>query len=212
MWKTIYWIRHGWQGDELYNLDVPLKEAGRLQAEQTGRRLERYGIQLLYSSHLLRARQTAEIINAHLRVPHEIREALQEIDFGIFTGHTPQWAHAQAPEYFLRRDQEVEDIAYPGGENAAMVLARIQPVLEELAQRPEERIAVVSHGNVIRALAAEVLGLEQRYRFRLGAEMENCGVTEIGYDCGRRVFRLQSFNDVDHLIPYPQLRRSALKS
>lgn len=212
MWKSIYWIRHGWQGDAVYNTDLPLLPEGRLQAEHTGQRLARCGIQVLFSSHLLRARETAEIINAHLHVPHEVREALQEIDCGVFTGRTPAWARAHYPDYFEARAQGQEDVPYPGGENGAMVLARIQPVLQELAQRPEERIAVVCHGYVIRSLAAAVLGMPQAHRFRLGVELENCGISEIGCDTEDGVFRLQSLNDADHLIPYPHLRRSALKT
>jgi len=212
MLKHIYWIRHGWQGDELYNLDIPLKEEGRKQADLTGKRLKRYGIEVLFSSRLVRAVETAEIINSYLQVPHETREELREIDFGVFTGHDPVWARENYPEYFAGRKAEKEDIRYPGGENAGMLLKRLEPFLLELKERKEERIAVVTHGNVIRAFSAEVLGLEERFRFRLGADMENCGITEIDYDTRAGIYRLQSFNDTDHLADFPELRRGALKN
>ena len=210
--KQIYWIRHGWQGDALYNVDIPLTEAGRRQAEVTGAWMEQWGVARLFSSHLLRARETAEILNTYLKVPYEIRPAIEEIHYGVFTGQTPQWAREHYPEYFRLREAETEDAAYPEGENAAMVLERIQPFLEELKRCPEEQIAVVSHGNVIRTLTAWLLGLPPQYRFRLGREMENCGITEVDWDEETDRFLLQSFNGTEQFRTHPELRRSAVKS
>lgn len=52
-----------------------------------------------------------------------------------------------------------EDLPYPGGECAADVIRRAGPVLERLAESGHERIAVVTHGGVIRTMAAWYLGM-----------------------------------------------------
>ena len=75
----LYLIRHGRQDSPLCNVDVPLCEAGCRQAQLLGKRLEQYQIDALYSSALIRAVQTAEIINEHLHLEHNIIPQLREI-------------------------------------------------------------------------------------------------------------------------------------
>ena len=60
---NIYLIRHGRQNSKRCNVDVELSPEGREQAEITGRRLQDYGIEAVYSSNLKRAVETADLIN-----------------------------------------------------------------------------------------------------------------------------------------------------
>ena len=80
---NLYLIRHGRQNSTLCNVDVELSEAGRLQAGLLQERLQNYNIDAIYSSDLIRAKQTAEIVNEGLMLPHIIREELREISFGL---------------------------------------------------------------------------------------------------------------------------------
>ena len=82
----LYLIRHGRQNSSLCNVDVPLDEAGIRQAELVGHRLKKYDIEALYSSNLIRARQTAEIIGKELNLVNSIEENLKEISFGDLEG------------------------------------------------------------------------------------------------------------------------------
>ena len=84
--KELFLIRHGRQNSKLCNVDVELDEAGRRQAGLLGERLRSYGLEKLYSSKLIRAVETAEIINRALALPYEILPDIQEINFGGFTG------------------------------------------------------------------------------------------------------------------------------
>ena len=59
----IYLIRHGRQCSRLCNVNVDLAKEGYLQARLLGRRLEKAGIEAVYSSHLLRAVETADTAN-----------------------------------------------------------------------------------------------------------------------------------------------------
>ena len=88
--KEIFLIRHGRQCSKLCNVDVALDETGREQAALLGKRLAAYGIEQLYCSELLRARETAQIINGSLGVSCEVLPDIQEIDFGGFTGRTDE--------------------------------------------------------------------------------------------------------------------------
>ena len=59
----LYLIRHGRQSSRLCNVNVDLSPEGRRQAALLGHRLADWGIEVLYSSSLIRAVQTAEEIN-----------------------------------------------------------------------------------------------------------------------------------------------------
>ena len=83
---NIYLIRHGRQNSRLCNVDVELSKEGREQADLLGKRLEKYDIDAVYSSQLIRAKETADIINSHLNKPRFIDERWQEADFGGMTG------------------------------------------------------------------------------------------------------------------------------
>jgi len=73
-------------------VDVNLAAEGREQAKLLGKRLSEYGIDCLYSSDLLRARETAEIAKIYLGdVDYRIRTELREIDFGRMTGNSDEY-------------------------------------------------------------------------------------------------------------------------
>ena len=76
-------IRHGRQNSPLCNVNVPLAEEGRRQAELLGERLKNENVDAIWSSDLIRAVETADIINQYLKVSREIRSDLKEISFGI---------------------------------------------------------------------------------------------------------------------------------
>ncbi|MCI5729988.1 MAG: histidine phosphatase family protein, partial [Eubacterium sp.] len=135
--KDIYLIRHGRQCSKLCNVDVELDEVGRLQAELAGQRLQSYGLEKLYSSELLRARETAQIIGQSIQLDYEILPDIQEINFGGFTGRTDEEIRVRYGEFRKERSLHREDIPYPdGGECGADVSARVMPQILALCGRP----------------------------------------------------------------------------
>ena len=151
--------------------------------------------------------ETAEILNESLRVPRVIRTGLREISFGDLEGLSDE-VIAERYELFLRERAKMDrDLSYPGGECAADVVRRAEPVMEEILERPYEAVAVVTHGGVIRSLTAHYLGMDLAKTQLLAGHLENCGITEFvfrGFD-GR--FFLNRFNDYAHLEAYPKLLR-----
>lgn len=211
--KEIFLIRHGRQCSKLCNVDVALDETGRRQAVLTGQRLVSYGIEKLYSSELLRARETAEIINRSLALPCEILPDLQEIDFGGFTGKTDEEIKEIYGAFRTERSLHRDDIPYPeGGECGRDVVKRVMPQLRRLCQRKEDRIAVITHGGVIRSVCAEILNTDQRHKLKFAIDMENTSLTELIYDERRDFFILERFNDFAHLEGKPELLRANWKT
>ena len=210
--KRIYLIRHGRQNSTLCNVDVPLAEEGKKQAELLGPRLAGYGIQKIYHSTLIRARETAQILNEFLQIPIQELPFIQEVDFGGFTGKTEEEISEVYGEYKKQRSTHKEDIPYPdGGECGQDVVERAMPVIRKICSEPDEVTAVVTHGGVIRSLCACITGTEQRHKLKYGIDLENTSITEILYDEKRDLFFLERFNDYAHLEHTPELLRRGWK-
>ncbi len=208
---NLYLIRHGRQNSSLCNVDVELSEEGRLQAELLRDRIKNYHIDALYSSNLIRAMQTAQIINEALQLPHEIREDLQEISFGLMTGKSDAYVQEHFSDFKEEQMKLMEDIPYPEGENGTSVYERAMPVIQELVQSGNKNIAVITHGGTIRVLLAALFGKNQARRFLFGVSLENTGITQMVYHPGYDRFYLERFNDFAHLEGHPQLYRNHWK-
>lgn len=208
---NLYLIRHGRQNSTLCNVDVELSPEGRIQAELLRDRLKLYGLDALYSSNLIRARQTAEILNGALGLRHEIREELREISFGLMEGRSDEYNDEHFRDFKEEQKKLLEDIPYPGGENGTSVYERAMPVIQEIVQSGRQNIAVVTHGGTIRVLLAALFGRNQARRFLFGVALENTGITQLVYNEELDRFYLERFNDFAHLEGYPELHRSNMK-
>ncbi|MFV0343489.1 MAG: histidine phosphatase family protein [Anaerocolumna sp.] len=196
---NIYLIRHGRQNSQLCNVDVELAREGRRQAELLGKRLETYKIDGLYSSHLVRASQTAEIINKYIYQEHIIRENIREISFGEMEGKSNDYIYENYAEFKKIQMKHEEDIPYPGGECGRDVYARAIDVIYEIIHSDKESVAVVTHGGVIRALMAGLLGIDMSKKLLFGQSLENTSITQFYYNREENRFYLQRFNDYAHL-------------
>lgn len=205
---NLYLIRHGRQNSPLCNVDVELSSEGRLQAELLRDRIKNYHIDALYSSNMIRAKQTAQIINEALQLPHEIRQDLQEISFGLMEGKSDEFIMENYSEFKTEQMKMMEDIPYPGGENGTSVYERAMPIIQELVQSGKKNIVIVTHGGTIRVLLAALFGKNQARRFLFGVSLENTGITQLVYHPGYDRFYLERFNDYAHLEGYPQLHRN----
>lgn len=196
---NIYLIRHGRQNSHLCNVDVELAREGRRQAELLGKRLETYKVDALYSSHLIRARQTAEIINKYLYQEHVIRENISEISFGEMEGKSNDYIYEYYKEFKKEQMKLEDDIAYPGGENGRDVYKRAIVTMNEIVNTDKENVVVVTHGGVIRALVTGLLGFDMSKKLLFGQSLENTSITQLYYNKEQSRFYLQRFNDYGHL-------------
>jgi len=151
----VYLARHG---QTAYNLEgrfqgqlpVPLDDTGRAQAADLAERAAGHGFRALWSSPLLRARETAEIVARRIGLsPHEDAR-LMETEAGDWTDRSFAEIQAEAPELFAAFLAGDPSFAFPGGESFAEQELRVGAALDdvELGQLPA---LVVCHGMVIRA-------------------------------------------------------------
>ena len=196
---NIYLIRHGRQCSKLCNVDVELAPEGREQADLLGQRLKTYDIEAVYSSDLIRARETADIINKHLNKPRVIDERWQEANFGGMTGLTNDEMREKYGDFLEKRATMTEDIPYPdGGENCRMVFERSFEALKDLTKENYENVCVVTHGGVIRALLTGIVGADYAKWLTYGRQMENCSISHILYDEKMKTFHIERLNDFAH--------------
>lgn len=157
-------IRHGetdwniegrWQGQA----DVALNQTGWSQAEDMARTLETVGVSAIYSSDLLRARQTAQVLADATGVPLKIDHRLREIHQGEWQGLLISEIQARYAQAYQERQRDPLGIAPPGGETAAQVRQRVVSATQAiLRQHPDETVAVVSHGFALAVLIAHLRG------------------------------------------------------
>ena len=205
----VFLIRHGRQSDARCNVDVGLADEGRSQAELVAHRMEGWGIGSLISSDMIRARETAEIMDARFGLGVRIVPELRELDFGDMEGLTD----AEIGERFAGFKQHQEpmdlDLRYPGGESISDLLERVVPAIRTIVTSHTEDVAIATHGVVIRALVSYVVRAPLP-RWRLMASgLENGSITELAWHPGDQTFSLERLNDHAHLEPHPALLRSA---
>lgn len=207
----LYLIRHGRQNSPLCNVDVPLDDAGFRQAELVAKRLKNYNINMLYSSNLIRARQTAEIIGKELCLVNNIEENLKEISFGALEGLKDVEIKERFGAFLEERAKATSDIPYPDGESGQDVYDRAFPVIQRIIEKAKENhmenVAIVSHGGVIRTLVAGILGADFAKKLCVSKDLENCSITEIDYDEKYDKFIVERVNDYAHIEVEPMLLR-----
>jgi broad specificity phosphatase PhoE len=182
-------VRHGatdWnlQGRCQGSTDRDLSDVGVRQAEQIAELLSEEKFHAVYSSHLRRARQTAERISQPHNLPVLIEEEIRELDHGALEGLTFTEIKANYAEFLVRWRSEPAEICVPGGERLADVAERAWNGLNQIVQRhvDAERILVVSHNFPILGIVCRVSGTHlNEYRT---FHVDPCGITRLKYDGG----------------------------
>jgi probable phosphoglycerate mutase len=153
----------GWVGG------VSLSEKGRWQATRLAQRIAALPLVAIYSSPLDRARETAQIIANGRGMQVTIEDALGEIRVGELEGRFIRDLDANDP-YWREYRVHPAAVRFPGGESLSEVQERAVSLIERLrAEIPSGAVALVSHADVIRAIAAHYMGidLDHIHRFRI---------------------------------------------
>ena len=196
----IFLVRHGqtvsnlerrWQGHQ----DGKLSETGRDQAARLATCLPK--IDVLYSSPLTRAADTAAAIASQQSLEINLEVGLKEVGFGAWEGMTkPEIQERYPGEYADFRDGS--DAARGGtGETFAGVRQRMAESMGEIVRRhPGENVGVVSHGGATRAWVTEILGIPYENRNRLSI-LDNTGYARVAFTM--RGAALVNWNLAPHL-------------
>lgn len=177
----LYFVRHGESEANVQhiisNRDLPhgLTERGRAQARQLAQQFGELAITRIFSSPILRAQQTAEILSARFAIPFTVTDALREYDCGILEGKADEasWAqhHAQFDNWVGR---ERWDSRTEGGESFDDMRARFVPFIATLAQSEpsDANIVLIGHGGIFLLMLPRVLA-NVTQAFALGQPFRN---------------------------------------
>jgi uncharacterized phosphatase len=186
---TICLVRHGqtdWNalGKLQGQTDIPLNEQGKIQAQKCGEFLSKADWDVIITSPLKRAKETAEIISSYIDRPVIENLEFIEKNFGSAEGMT---AH--------ERESAFSDKVYPNQESQESLRDRLVKGLQEIQQGyPEKKVILVAHGAVIhfilRLMSNEAIVSKQMRLF-------NACLSTIRFELDSWI--IEDFNQVNHL-------------
>lgn len=199
---NIYLLRHGQtnlnrDGKFQGATDKDLNEFGKKQADLLGKRIQKYNIDIIYSSDLKRVVETSKIINSYTNTEIIIKEELREINMGAWDTLTMEERYTNNEDYAKEWHNHLEDLPYPDGGCGQDVCKRVMRVIEDIKKQRYENVAIVTSGGTIAILLSEFLGLEQYKRF--GMEIDNCSISIVNYDILNNKLTVKCINDTGHL-------------
>lgn len=189
----IYLVRHGetdWNRSYRFQgtTDIELNSNGRELAGITGRALEQTSFDVIYSSPLIRAYETACLIRGHRNIPIIRDDRLKEICFGDYEGldSRPLLQDESDPfHYFFQKPERYR--APRGGESLEAICSRTADFLRteiEPKEKTVQRIMIAAHGACNKALLCHIRQHDLSH-FWDGKLQRNCSVCIIHLENGQ---------------------------
>ncbi len=198
--QTDYNLHHRYQGQS----DVPMNDTGRAQARAAAQHLAGVRAAAIYSSDLVRCRETAQIIGAVLGLEPILAPEVRERGFGRLEGLTPEEAAAEFPaswEQRLRARDDSEGWLPPDGESLADMWGRVLDFTRSLWGRHGGQTFIISsHGGPMKAIICDALGAGMAGRRRFS--VSNGSITIIRQDASGPVVTL--LDETCHLGKLPE--------
>ncbi|WP_294351190.1 histidine phosphatase family protein [uncultured Clostridium sp.] len=196
----IYLTRHG---QTLWNLekrlqgqgDSPLTDKGIKGAKLLGKRLEEIKLDVIYTSPIKRALETAKLIKGERNITLIEEKGLMEINFGDYEGHTEE------EMLEIGKGQEISkifngemDVVPPKGESLRMVYSRVKDTLDEILSREKgKKILIVTHGTTLKTIVSYFREDNEIYHEIMG----QATLTKVIEKDGK--FTFEYINNGDHL-------------
>lgn len=198
---TLYAVRHGeteWNAIEKQqgHLDSPLTDNGIKQAQCLADGLAKKNIDILFSSDLGRALQTAEIIARRLSLDIHTDSRLRERHLGILQGLTRKEFEKRYPQDTQQFNSNNPDYILPGGESSLQVFDRCIECAEEAARNNAgKNILIVGHGGVLKSFFHKATNtpLTEQRRYSLF----NASINAFSISDGE--WRLDTWGEIAHL-------------
>lgn len=159
---TVLLVRHGTTAATGKRLggwtDASLDDAGRAQVAASAARLEGLGVTAVYSSPIVRTKETAAIVAKAVGCRVRTRKGLGEVDYGDWTDQPLGALRRRALWKVIQTAPS--RVTFPGGGSIRGAQATAVETIEELAAaHPKEAIVAVSHADVIKAVVASFVGM-----------------------------------------------------
>lgn len=200
-----YLLRHGqtrWniEGKIQGKTDIPLNETGMEQAECLARAMEDCRVSALFSSPLLRARQTAGVVAEKTGLEVTVLPELKEVDFGLWEGMTWKDIEENYPEDYKKWERNPAKAEPTGGESRQSCTDRSRIAVEQMlgtAAAPDGRdVCIVAHGGILVYLIDYLLRKQVDKREII---VKNASISVVEYDEKSGIGKLLELNRTSHL-------------
>lgn len=201
---TVYFVRHGtteFNRTERFQgaVDIPLDAFGQTQAAYLGERFRDVPLDIVYSSPLTRAQQTAQgVCKFHPALSPVLVDGLCEVHCGVLESRPVTELYETYPEVMRIFKTEPAHFAPPEGETAREVHERMRAAVRGIVEaNPDKTVAVVSHGfALLTYLGTLTRPFEELQPMLFG----NAAVACVEYEDFDH-FRVRFMDDQSHLPP-----------
>lgn len=183
---NLYLIRHGQTEFSRENRfcgtsDPALTDVGEAMAEAFAEAYASIAWNAIYTSPMLRARQTAGALTRLTTSTAIVEDGLKEIAYGEWEGLTVDAVKARWPDAYAYWADDVASRGTPGGETAFHVAARAMRAIEAIRTRHQDgNVLIVSHKATLRIITCALLGLDVRlFRERIAQPVAAVTLFEI---------------------------------
>ncbi|WP_270940780.1 histidine phosphatase family protein [Romboutsia lituseburensis] len=213
MANTFYIVRHGqtnWNilGKTQGHGNSDLTKKGEEQALELAEAMLNYPIDLIYSSDLGRAIQTAEIVGQKIGVEVKQTPALREMGFGAWEGLLIEEIKKDHLDTYTTWRNEPHLVNIEGGETLHIIKERVDNFIKEINEKYDNKhILLVSHSVTVRVMLLSFLnsGMENIYRIK----QDNTALNMVEFrDYGPVVLKM---NDTSHIKNNEKINNSALE-
>ncbi|MEO0250167.1 MAG: histidine phosphatase family protein [candidate division WOR-3 bacterium] len=176
----LYIVRHGetqWNKEEVFRgrKDVPLNETGLWQAERTGAFFSNKKVEVVYSSPLARATQTAEAICLATGARLSLDHAFIDMDFGPWEGLSLANVRTSYPQEFETWRKVPHRFRMAGAETLAQVRRRVREGLQRIETQANGTAVITTHRVICKLLALHFLGASNNAFWRV--KVDPAGIT-----------------------------------
>ena len=186
--RRIIFARHGqteWNKEIRFQgkTNIQLTDQGRQQAHALAARLSSWPLEVIYTSPLDRAKFTAQSIAEKHKLTPIVLPELQEIDFAGWEGQSIPILDKEQHEIYARWRADPFFNPPAGAETWEKIHTRLTRAIKIFLDGSYKRIAVISHGGIMRALYAVFLGLNPHKVWNM--DVSNCAMSGVEMRYGR---------------------------
>lgn len=195
--RKLYLVRHMetvWNEQQRYIgvTDLPLSAAGVKNAQLLAEFFKAKPVKKLFSSEMLRARQTANILAKKLNCPVTVEPLLNEINFGSWEGLTFNEIASNYRELSKAWLKNPFTVTIPGGESWDSFVARVKKGWEKVKKACVNESVLVTHAGCIKLILSWELNVELEKGWRIKQDKGAVNILDLNKVGQAKVLTLNS--------------------